>query len=76
MTKYLTKKGLAETEIKICDLVIKGKNNRKIASLLDMTEIDLKFSLQNIYKLLKVKSRSQLIVHLVPYLPRGKENEI
>ena len=76
MIKYLTKKGLAETEIKICDLVIKGKNNRKIASLLDIHERHLKDKLSSIYKKLNVGSRSQLIVHLVPYLPRRKENEI
>lgn len=64
----LIKKGLSGREAQVAELVSKGLTNKDVANQLYVTEKTVKFHLTNIYKKMKVKSRSQLIVWSLPYL--------
>jgi DNA-binding NarL/FixJ family response regulator len=65
-TKKVEVKGqiydLTETEIKIIKLLLTGLTNRKIADELYISEKTVKFHLYKVFKKLKVKNRSELIL--------------
>ncbi len=65
-TKKVEVKGqiydLTETEIKIIKLLLRGLTNRKIADDLYISEKTVKFHLYKVFKKLKVKNRSELIL--------------
>lgn len=58
----LIRKGFTPAEAKVAALVIKGMTNAKAAKQLKLSEKTVKFHLTKIYKNLKIKSRSQLIL--------------
>ena len=53
---------LTETEIKIIKLVLNGYTNKSVADELYISEKTVKFHLYKVFKKLKVKSRSELIL--------------
>ncbi|MFI5321976.1 MAG: LuxR C-terminal-related transcriptional regulator [Thermodesulfobacteriota bacterium] len=53
---------LTETEIKIIKLVLNGYTNKNVADELYISEKTVKFHLYKVYKKLKVKNRSELIL--------------
>jgi DNA-binding CsgD family transcriptional regulator len=61
-------RGLTKREVEVANLVRSGLSNRDIANRLFVTEKTIKFHTTSIYKKLKVKSRSQLIVWCMPYM--------
>lgn len=67
LEKILRENKLSTRECEVAFQVISGKSNRDVASALYVTEKTIKFHLTSIYKKLKVKSRTQLIVWSAPY---------
>jgi len=65
-TKEVNLKGqiydLTETEIKIIKLVLTGMTNKEIADELYISEKTVKFHLYKVFKKLKVKNRSELML--------------
>lgn len=65
-TKSVRSKGeiydLTETEIKIIKLVLNGYTNKDVATELYISEKTVKFHLYKVFKKLKVKNRSELIL--------------
>ena len=53
---------LTETEIKIIKLVLTGMTNKEIADELYISEKTVKFHLYKVFKKLKVKNRSELML--------------
>lgn len=60
--------GLTKSEVKVARLVAKGLANKLVADRLFVSEKTVKFHLTNIYKKMKVKSRSQFIVWCLPHV--------
>lgn len=60
--------GLSKRQAEVAILVTKGLSNRGIGNLLFITERSVRFHLEQIYILLGVKSRAELIVTCLPYL--------
>ena len=63
---YLIKQGLSKREVEVAELVSQGLANKKVAEKLFVTEKTIKFHLTNIYRKMKIKSRTQLIVFCMP----------
>lgn len=66
---FFVGRGLSKREAEVAELVSKGHSNKVVAGLLFVTEKTVKFHLTNIYKWLRVKSRSQLIVLAAQSVP-------
>jgi DNA-binding CsgD family transcriptional regulator len=66
-------RGLTRREVEVAELVRSGLSNREVANKLFVTEKTVKYHVTNIYKKIKVKSRSQLIVWCMPYLQMIEE---
>ena len=60
--KNLIQQGLSHREAEVAAAVSEGSSNKEVANKLFVTEKTVKFHLTNIYKKMKVKSRTQLIV--------------
>lgn len=56
---------LTKREKEVLQLVAEGLTNKEIADQLYISEVTVKIHVSNIFKKLKVKSRSQLIIHAV-----------
>ena len=52
---------LSNAELKVKNLVVKGRSNAHVAAELNVSEKTVKFHLSNIFKKLGVVSRSELI---------------
>lgn len=64
----LLSRGLSNREVEVVEKVAQGLSNKQAAERLFVTEKTVKFHLTNIYKKLKIVSRSQLIVWCAPHL--------
>jgi DNA-binding CsgD family transcriptional regulator len=53
---------LTPTEIKIAELVKKAKRNKEIADITRISEGTVRTHLRSIFKKLKIKSRTELII--------------
>lgn len=60
--------GISRREADVVELVSRGLRNKDVAHRLYVTEKTVKFHLTNVYRKLKIKSRSQLIVWCMPHL--------
>jgi len=60
--------GLSNREVEVTKIIAKGVTNREASDMLFVTEKTVKFHLTNIYKKMRVKSRSQLIIWCAPHL--------
>lgn len=64
----LKDQGLTPRECEVSFLVSQGNSNKEIAEELGVTEVTVKFHLQNIFKKMELKSRAQLIVFCLPHI--------
>lgn len=64
----LIQRGLSNREAELVLLVSKGLNNAEIANQMFMTEQAVKFVLRAVYRIMRCKSRAQLIVWCLPHL--------
>lgn len=64
----LKKVGLSNRELEVAKVISTGITNQEAANQLFVTEKTVKFHLTNIYKKLKVKSRTQLIIWCMPHM--------
>lgn len=62
LSDMLRTNGLSNHKIAIVSLTSEGHSNREISLKLGITERAVKYSLNQVYKKLNVKSRAQLIV--------------
>ena len=58
----LTVKGVSKAEIAVIDLVAKGKSNAQVAEILELKEKTIKFHMNAIFRKLRIKSRTQLVI--------------
>jgi DNA-binding CsgD family transcriptional regulator len=65
--KNLIQQGLSHREAEVAAAVSEGSSNKEVANKLFVTEKTIKFHLTNIYKKMKVKSRTQLIVFVAQW---------
>lgn len=65
---FLKQNGLSNRETEVAALVSKGLRNKEVANKLFVTEKTVKFHLTNIYKKLKINSRSKLILWCLPHM--------
>jgi len=72
----LMKKGLSKREAEVAEKVCQGLSNNEAAAELFVTEKTIKFHLTNVYKKMKVKSRTQLIVWSAPFLSFETKNTV
>lgn len=68
LKEVLIDRGLSNRESEVAILVSRGMSNKEVATMLVVTEKTIKFHLTNIYKKMKVKSRTQLIVWCLPHI--------
>ncbi len=68
LTDALILSGLTMSEVKVAKLVAKGLANKLVADRLFVSEKTVKFHITNIYRKMKVKSRSEFIVWCMPHV--------
>lgn len=68
LNAVLQDQGLTPREQEVSYLVSQGNSNKEIAEELGVTEVTVKFHLQNIFKKMELKSRAQLIVFCLPHI--------
>lgn len=73
MKSSLKEKGLTEKQIQIAELVSSGLSNQQVAQSLGVTEKAVKWHLTNVYKTLKIKTRTQLVLFWME-TKKDKEN--
>lgn len=66
LQNILIQKGLSNRQAEVSALVTMGLSNKEVANQLFITEMTVKFHLTNIYRLLNLNSRAQLIVYCLP----------
>ena len=66
--EIFVKNGLSKREAEVAELVATGLSNKEVANRLFVTEKTIKFHLTNIYKKMKLTSRTQLIVWSLPHM--------
>ena len=62
---------LSLKEYEVATLVVKGLKNREVAAKMGILENSVKFHLTNIFKKLKIKSRSELIILVLGSAPQS-----
>ncbi len=66
--------GLTDKEASVAKLVCTGKSNLEASKRLNLKEKTVKFHLTNIYRKLKIKSRSQLVLWSTKYIQPIKDD--
>lgn len=64
--ELITRHELSHRESEVAEAVTKGLSNKEVADKLFVSEKTVKFHLTNIYKKMRIRSRSQLIVTCIP----------
>lgn len=68
LMEALKQSGLSHREAEVAKLINQGITNQEAADRLFVTEKTIKFHLTRIYRKLKVKSRTQLILWCMPHI--------
>lgn len=75
LNQQLTDRGLTLRQREVAILTTMGLSNCEIGNQLFITEKTVKFHLINIYSILNLKSRAQLIVFCLPFTEYGRVHD-
>jgi DNA-binding NarL/FixJ family response regulator len=69
LVEYLKANGLSKAEVSVAEQVCRGLSNVNVGKALYVTDKTVKYHLTNIYKKMHVKSRAELIISCMPFMP-------